>query len=387
MNGRVYDARTGMFLSADPVEPGMGSQALNRFAYALNNPFRYTDPTGYWSWGGAVWGAVVGFVTGGPGGAVAGFILGGHDETREWIQQNWREVAVAAVAVGITVVSGGTLGPILAGMAAGAASGGLHAALYGGSFDDVLAGAVKGGVIGAISGAAFYGVGEAFSGSTGSIGNPDSFGAILAHGTVGGTMSAADGGDFWTGFSAAAFTKASSAYGPDLRSYGANVIRAAVVGGTASSISGGKFANGAIIGAFSYAYNDALHPKVAEIDPYAMPSDALEFDAQVDIGSAGGFPGLKLTDVTGNAKLGLNLGYLDYVPGQEISVGYSHPVCPVSLCSVGAGVSYYHNYTVGASAAARVLVVTGSVSFKANMVRIYQWVESSIYRMYDVPQH
>lgn len=384
MNGRVYDAQTGMFLSADPVEPGVGSQALNRFAYALNNPFRYTDPTGYWSWGRAALGAVVGFVTGGPGGAVAGFVLGGHDETREWIQQNWREVAVAAVAVGITVASGGTLGPVLAGMAAGAASGGLHAALYGGSFDDVLAGAVKGGVVGAISGAAFYGVGEAFSGAAGSIGSPDSVGAILAHGTVGGTMSAADGGDFWTGFSAAAFTKASSAYGPNFRSYGANVARAAVVGGTASSISGGKFANGALIGAFSYAYNDALH------DPNAMPSDVLEIKAQVNLGSSVGI-GAKVFDVFGNPKLGASAelgGFgVDYIPGEKNpSFSYGPPLPCGRLCSVSFS-PRYHNYTVGGSAQVRVMSVEVSVSFDVNMARTYQWVESSIYRIYSVPQY
>jgi hypothetical protein len=36
------------FVSADSIVPGYGNpQALNRYAYTLNNPLRYTDPTGH----------------------------------------------------------------------------------------------------------------------------------------------------------------------------------------------------------------------------------------------------------------------------------------------------------------------------------------------------
>jgi len=48
MNGRVYDPNTARFLSADPVvtDPFNG-QSYNRYSYVLNNPFAYTDPSGY----------------------------------------------------------------------------------------------------------------------------------------------------------------------------------------------------------------------------------------------------------------------------------------------------------------------------------------------------
>ena len=47
MSFRTYDASTGRFLSRDPL-PGalMSPSTLNRYAYALNNPLRFVDPTG-----------------------------------------------------------------------------------------------------------------------------------------------------------------------------------------------------------------------------------------------------------------------------------------------------------------------------------------------------
>jgi len=53
MNGRVYDPVLGRFLSPDPnVQDISDTQSYNRYSYVLNNPLRYTDPTGYVSWGG-----------------------------------------------------------------------------------------------------------------------------------------------------------------------------------------------------------------------------------------------------------------------------------------------------------------------------------------------
>ncbi|RKG98486.1 RHS repeat-associated core domain-containing protein, partial [Corallococcus carmarthensis] len=50
MRGRIYDPKIGRFLSPDPViqAPLMG-QSFNRYSYVLNNPLRYTDPSGYMS--------------------------------------------------------------------------------------------------------------------------------------------------------------------------------------------------------------------------------------------------------------------------------------------------------------------------------------------------
>jgi len=45
---RWYDSSLGRFLSPDSIVPKPGNpQSLNRYAYVLNNPLRYTDPTGH----------------------------------------------------------------------------------------------------------------------------------------------------------------------------------------------------------------------------------------------------------------------------------------------------------------------------------------------------
>jgi RHS repeat-associated protein len=47
---RWYDPAIGRFLAADTIVPDPGDpQALNRYAYVLNNPVRYTDSTGMFS--------------------------------------------------------------------------------------------------------------------------------------------------------------------------------------------------------------------------------------------------------------------------------------------------------------------------------------------------
>ncbi|MFA6924935.1 MAG: RHS repeat-associated core domain-containing protein [Bacteroidales bacterium] len=54
MNGRVYDPLVGRFLSPDIlVQDATGSQCYNRYSYCVNNPLKFTDPSGYkfdWQW-------------------------------------------------------------------------------------------------------------------------------------------------------------------------------------------------------------------------------------------------------------------------------------------------------------------------------------------------
>lgn len=48
MNGRVYDPWLGRMLSPDPIlQAPANSQNYNRYTYAMNNPLKYIDPSGY----------------------------------------------------------------------------------------------------------------------------------------------------------------------------------------------------------------------------------------------------------------------------------------------------------------------------------------------------
>jgi len=48
MNGRFYDPQTAMFFSPDPfIQSGGDWKNYNRYSYCMNNPTRYTDPSGY----------------------------------------------------------------------------------------------------------------------------------------------------------------------------------------------------------------------------------------------------------------------------------------------------------------------------------------------------
>lgn len=94
MQARYYDPLIGRFYSNDPVDAlghiGRGNpvHGFNRYAYANNNPYMYTDPDGEFlqSIYGAIAGAVGGYVSSGEGfvntavgivsGAIAGAVTG-----------------------------------------------------------------------------------------------------------------------------------------------------------------------------------------------------------------------------------------------------------------------------------------------------------------------
>ena len=66
MNGRLYDPMIGRFLSPDNyVQEPDNSQNFNRYSYCLNNPLKYTDPSGESFLLTTIIGAVVGTYMGG----------------------------------------------------------------------------------------------------------------------------------------------------------------------------------------------------------------------------------------------------------------------------------------------------------------------------------
>ena len=237
MNGRVYDPLTGRFLSPDPFMQAPGySQGLNRYSYCLNNPLSLTDPSGY-----------------------------------TWLSDNWRSLLAGAVGVSVAILTAGTgtagsiaLGQaILSGAAGGFAGGFTGSLLNGGNVGDAVKAGVIGGVIGGISAGAANKVGS-FFGDVGKFNFQKELARSLAHGSVGGLTSMAQGGKFKHGFFAGSFA---SMAGSGMQASGWGVfqtqvgggIAAAVVGGTASELGGGKFANGAVTGAYTMLFNHMAH--------------------------------------------------------------------------------------------------------------------------------
>jgi RHS repeat-associated protein len=123
---RYYDPIIGRFISADTVVQNYAKpQALNRYAYCLNNPLVYVDSTGHFS-ASTFFKAVISGVVGGA----------------------------------VFVLSGGTAAPLLAGIYAGMAAGATSGALSGGGLEGVVKGALIGGALGAVCGGVYSAFGQ-----------------------------------------------------------------------------------------------------------------------------------------------------------------------------------------------------------------------------------
>ena len=78
MNGRMYDAQQGRFLSPDNhIQDPFNTQNFNRFGYVLNNPLSLTDPSGEFFWVAVAIGAFFGGATAAMQGGDFWDILGG----------------------------------------------------------------------------------------------------------------------------------------------------------------------------------------------------------------------------------------------------------------------------------------------------------------------
>lgn len=235
MNGRIYDATLGRFLSGDPfVGDTTDAQEYNRYSYLTNNPLGGTDPTGFISLKDVV--KIVAVV------AIA-YVSGG------WGVKAMGGWFKATLGVSQTVAQG-----IAGGLAAGFSSGFAGTLLNGGSIGD----AFKAGVIGGLAGAVTGGI----LGKIGSIKDLDWYERGFLHGVTHGGVAEATGGKFshgfYSGFLNGSVDEKIGTIFED--SVGMQYAAAAAVGGTGSVIGGGKFANGAISGAFSYMFNQ-MSPK------------------------------------------------------------------------------------------------------------------------------
>ena len=98
MNGRMYDPYTSMFLSPDNyIQAPDNSQSFNRYAYCLNNPLKYTDPSGESFIGATIAiGAIIGAYSG-------GVLANGTYNPIEW---NWSSGNTYVYMIGGAIVGG-----------------------------------------------------------------------------------------------------------------------------------------------------------------------------------------------------------------------------------------------------------------------------------------
>ncbi|VVH60096.1 hypothetical protein BAZOLSSOX_691, partial [uncultured Gammaproteobacteria bacterium] len=223
MNGRVYDPQIGRFLSADPhIQDPYNTQSYNRYSYVINNPLKYTDPTGNF------FGIILGFIS-----AVA---------TQAVISAIGAQLLLAQIVIAYAVTYSVTY--IATGSGKAAQGAGLAAGLFMGI------GGLRGGKMG-IDGKMHYNPGW----------ESGSMKTLAAHGLAGGIVQDRMGGSFGAGFLAGSLGSyfGSSGKSGNTNEMIVNTAREAVIGGTISVVGGGKFSNGAQTGAFRYLFNESMH--------------------------------------------------------------------------------------------------------------------------------
>ena len=192
MNARLYDPVLGRFLSPDPyVQMPDNTQNLNRYLYALNNPFSYTDPSGEF------WHLIIGAIIGG----FINWALNGFHFNAEGLAHFGIGMAAGALSAGVgagisSAIAGGTFGAGFVGSSAALTAGHsfINGALIGGG-SGLTNGFVSGFGTGLLNG---YGVGGAFKNAAlqGTLG----MGAgALVGGIYSGTKAALDHRRFWDG--------------------------------------------------------------------------------------------------------------------------------------------------------------------------------------------
>ncbi len=105
MNGRMYDAKLGRFISPDNfVQEPFNTQSFNRFGYGFNNPLKYVDPSGEFLFGLGVIlsAAILGAATGAVAYAINAAITG------DW---SWGGFAMSIIGGAVTGALGGLVAP------------------------------------------------------------------------------------------------------------------------------------------------------------------------------------------------------------------------------------------------------------------------------------
>lgn len=269
MNGRIYDATLARFLQADPfIQAPTVVASLNRYSYVMNNPLNAVDPTGFFSWR--------------PGANERSILNEAKREHRKNLGHMVHVFGAQTVSfVGNLATMG--CGMFVAVCAAGFSydmarvQGGTSAqARKAGAIAGVSAFAFQ--MIGSYyktQGVANVNAGTAgltnFGGNmltTGQIA-----GQIAAHAVVGGVSSYLQGGKFGHGFISAGLTKgltpAFTGIGGGSFNIGhvnvAEAMIAGMLGGTISAATGGKFASGFLTATFGNLFNQQLSKRATKV--------------------------------------------------------------------------------------------------------------------------
>ena len=223
MNGRVYDPTIGRFLSPDPhIQFEYNSQSYNRYTYVMNNPLKYTDPSGYF----------IQFALPFIGAAL----------TKAAIAYVGTTLLITKVVIAYAVNYALTYA--VTGNAQAARSAGLAAGINMGIGEfRVDAQASTGGQTAYKPG---WGDGQ--------------WRTVVAHGLSSSAIHAYNGGDAGIGFISGAV---GSYFGPTGKAETTsqlveNTITNAVIGGATTALGGGKFKNGAQSSAFRYLFNESM---------------------------------------------------------------------------------------------------------------------------------
>jgi|WetSurSiteA1Bulk_404760.scaffolds.fasta_scaffold00972_2 RHS repeat-associated protein len=155
MNGRVYDPLTGQFLSPDNyVQMPDYSQGFNRYAYALNNPLKYSDPDGEWlQW------LLCGII-----GGVTNVIANWDNINGDIVKFNqYLAVGIVAGSTGAVLAESGA-GSAVVGMASGWLFNTGNAYIRGARGNDLIEPGVTGALAGGLSGLAMEGISAGING-------------------------------------------------------------------------------------------------------------------------------------------------------------------------------------------------------------------------------
>ena len=163
MNGRMYDPLIARFLSPDPfVQTPSDPQNFNRYSYCLNNPLKYTDPSGDFVVFAAILGGTLNVIFQGAGGHINSFsdmfVSAGIGALSSFVGGYAGGAVFSALGSASSLggaIGYGALSGAVGGAVSGALTGGGNALMNDGDFGK---GVWQGALYGAASGALFGGI-------------------------------------------------------------------------------------------------------------------------------------------------------------------------------------------------------------------------------------